>query len=102
MLRTSKYREWFDKYIYNDGIGKNHQGQYNVEDNMIREYRNLISKTKYEDIRDDWGTYLYGAVGTGPYVGHTDGSRRYQTTIRTMAEDNAEKYVNNNPLPNND
>lgn len=102
MLRTSKYREWFDKYIYNDGIGKNHQGQYNVEDNMIREYRNLISKTKYEDIKDDWGTYLYGAVGTGPYVGHTDGSRRYQTTIRTMAEDNAEEYVNNNPLPNND
>lgn len=102
MLRTSKYREWFDKYIYNDGIGKNHQGQYNVEDNMIREYRDLISKTKYEDIKDDWGTYLYGAVGTGPYVGHTDGSRRYQTTIRTIAEDNADEYMNSNILPIND
>ena len=102
MIRTSKYREWFDKYIDNEYIGKNHQGQYNVEDNMIKEYRDLISKTRFEDIRDDWGTYLYGAIGTGPYVGHTDGSRRYQTSIRTMAEDTADEYVKNNPLPEND
>lgn len=102
MLRTSKYREWYEKYIFNEGIGVNHQGQYNVEDSMIREYRDLISKTKFEDIRDDWGTYLYGDVGTGPYVGHTDGSRRYQTNIRTMAEDNADEYVKKYPLPKND
>jgi GR25 family glycosyltransferase involved in LPS biosynthesis len=102
MLRTSKYKEWYEKYIYNPGVGVNHQGQYNVEDSMIREYRELLLKTKWEDIRDDWGTFLYGKVGSGPYVGHTDGSRRYQTTIRTMAEDNADEYVKNNPLPNND
>ena len=69
---------------------------------MIGQYRDLISKTKWEDIRDDWGTYLYGKVGSGPYIGHTDGSRIYQTSIRTMAEDNADEYVKNNPLPDND
>ena len=84
------------------GVGVNHQGQYNVEDSMIREYRELLLKSKWEEIRDDWGTFLYGKVGSGPYVGHTDGSRRYQTSIRTMAEDNADEYVKNNPLPNND
>jgi hypothetical protein len=102
MLRLSKYKEWFDKYIDNPTIGVNHQGQYNVEDSMIREYRDLISKTKFEDIRDSWGTYLYGAVGTGPYVGHTDGSRRYQTSLRCMSEDTADEYVKNYPLPEND
>ena len=102
MLRTSKYREWYEKYIYNMGVGVNHQGQYNVEDSMIREYRELLLKSKWEEIRDDWGTFLYGKVGSGPYVGHTDGSRRYQTSIRTMAEDNADEYVKNNPLPDND
>jgi GR25 family glycosyltransferase involved in LPS biosynthesis len=98
MLRTSKYKEWYDKYIYNPNVGINHQGQFNVEDSMIREYRDLISKSKWDDIKDDWGTYLYGKIGTGPYIGHTDGSRRYQTNIRTMAEDNADKYVSENPL----
>jgi hypothetical protein len=102
MFRTSKYREWYKKYIYNEGVGTNHQGQYNVEDSMIREYREIISKSNYDDIRDEWGTYLYGAVGTGPYVGHTDGSQRYQTSIRTMAEDNADEYIKNFPLPQND
>jgi len=102
MLRTSKYKEWYDKYIYNPGIGVNHQDRFNVEDSMIREYRQLISETKFDDIRNDWGTYLYGEVGSGPYVGHTDGSKRYQTTIRTMAEDNADEYVKNNPLPSQD
>jgi len=98
MFRLSKYKEWYDKYIYNPGIGISHQGQYNVEDSMIKEYRDIISKSKFEEIKDDWGTYLYGAVGTGPYIGHTDGSRRYQTRIRTMAEDNADEYVKNNVL----
>jgi hypothetical protein len=102
MMRTSKYQEWFDKYIKNPSIGIVHQGQYNVEDSMIREYRDLISKSKWEDIRDEWGTYLYGAIGTGPYVGHTDGSRRYQTSLRQMSEDTADEYVKNNPLPIND
>jgi hypothetical protein len=102
MFRTSKYKEWYKKYMYNEGVGVNHQGQYNVEDSMIREYRNIISKTKFEEIRNDWGTYLYGAVGTGPYVGHTDGSRRYQTNLRTMSEDTADEYILNNPLPIND
>lgn len=102
MFRTSKYKEWFEKYIDNPSIGIGHQGQYNVEDPMIREYRELISKSKFDEIKDSWGTYLYGAVGTGPYVGHTDGSRRYQTTLRCLSEDTAEEYIKNFPLPEND
>lgn len=102
MFRTSKYKEWFDTYMYNPGIGIGHQGQFNVEDPMIREYRELISKSKYDEIKDNWGTYLYGAVGTGPYVGHTDGSRRYQTSLRCMSEDTADEYVKKYPLPEND
>lgn len=102
MLRSSKYKEWYEKYIHTSSVGVGHQGQHNVEDSMIREYRDLICKTKFEDIRDDWGTYLYGAVGTGPYMGHTDGSRRYQTSIRCMSEDTADEYVKNYPLPKND
>lgn len=102
IFRTSKYQEWFDKYIDNDTIGVNHQGQYNVEDNMINEYRRIISESDWDEIKDDWGTFLYGNVGEGILVGHTDGSRRYQGSIKTMAEDNANEFVKENPLPLND
>lgn len=102
MFRKSKMQEWFDKYIDNDSIGKIHQGQYNVEDNMIRVYRQTIEESVWEEIKDDWGTFLHGKPGDCELVGHTDGSRRYQTSIRTMAEDNADEYVRNNPLPEND
>jgi hypothetical protein len=102
MFRKSKMQEWFDKYIDNDSIGKIHQGQYNVEDNMIRVYRQTIEESVWEEIKDDWGTFLHGKPGDCELVGHTDGSRRYQTSIRTMAEDNADEYVKNNPLPEND
>lgn len=98
IFRTSKYQEWYNIYIDNPTIGINHQGQFNVEDNMIREYRRIISESNWEEIKDSWGTYLYGDIGEGMLVGHTDGSRRYQTTIRTMAEDNANVYIKNNPL----
>lgn len=102
IFRTSKYKEWYDTYIDNPTIGINHQGQYNVEDNMIREYRRIISESNWEEIKDNWGTYLYGDVGEGVLVGHTDGSRRYQTAIRTMAEDNAEIYIKQHPLKEHD
>jgi hypothetical protein len=102
IFRTSKYKEWFEKFINNETIGINHQGQYNVEDNMIREYRRIISESNWDDIKDDWGTYLYGDVGEGILVGHTDGSKRYQGSIKTMAEDNANEFVKNNQLPIHD
>jgi hypothetical protein len=102
IFRTSKYQEWFDKYIDSPTIGVHHQGQYNVEDNMINEYRRIISESVWEEIKDDWGTYLYGDVGEGVLVGHTDGSRRYQDSIKTMAEDNANEFIKNNKLPDKD
>lgn len=102
IFRKTKMQEWFDKYVDNPTIGVNHQGQYNLEDNMIRVYRETITNSDWETIKDDWGTYLYGNIGEGQLVGHTDASRRYQTNIRTMAEDNADKYVLENPLPEKD
>jgi len=102
IFRKTKMQEWFDKYVDNPTIGVNHQGQYNLEDNMIKTYRKIISENDWESIKDEWGTYLYGNIGEGQLVGHTDASRRYQTSIRTMAEDNADKYVSENPLPEKD
>jgi GR25 family glycosyltransferase involved in LPS biosynthesis len=102
IFRTSKMKEWFDSYVDNPTIGISHQGQYNLEDNMIRVYRETIEKNDWNEIKDQWGTYLYGNIGEGQLVGHTDASRRYQTNIRTMAEDNADEYVKNNSLPSQD
>lgn len=102
IFRTSKYKEWYDKFINNPTVGINHQGQHNVEENMIREYRRIISESNWEEIKDEWGTYLYGDVGDGFYVAHTDGSRRYQESIKTIAEDIANEFIKNNPLPTQD
>lgn len=102
MFRTSKMKDWFENIIKNEHIGKIHQGQHNVEETIIPVYRRIISENKWDDIKDDWGTFLYGRINEGPYVGHTDASKRYQTTLRTTAEDNADKYIKNNPLPEYD
>jgi hypothetical protein len=98
MFRLSKFKEWFDKYINNEYVGTQHQGQHNVEEMMIPIYRKIISENKWEDIKDDWGTYLYGDLGEGPYVGHTDASRRYQGASKSEPEYNGEEYIKNNPI----
>ena len=65
---------------------------------MIPHYRNLIREFGWNNIKDDWGTYLYGNIGDGPFVGHTDASRRYQGHSKSQPEINGEEYINNNPL----
>jgi hypothetical protein len=65
---------------------------------MIKYYRDEIKKNNWFDVIDKWGTYLYGGVGDGPFVGHTDASKRYQTINRTMAEDNGDDFINKNEL----
>ena len=102
MFRVSKMKEWYDKYIDNPTIGVVHQGQSNIEENMIREYKRIISENVWDEIKDDWGTFYYGKIGEGPYCGHTDASRRYQESSKTMAEENANLYIQNNPLTEND
>lgn len=98
MFRLSKMKEWYELYIDNGGIGKVHQGQHNVEETMIPIYRRIISENKWDDIKDNWGTFLYGNLGEGPYVGHTDASRRYQGGSKSTPEINGEEYIKNNPL----
>ena len=69
---------------------------------MIQVYRDEIANNKWGDIFDNWGTYLYGNINQGPFVGHTDASKRYQTQNKTMAEENGEYFMINNPLTNLD
>jgi hypothetical protein len=95
--RTSKYREWYTEYL--DTIhGNVSHGCHDVEEVMIPAYRHEISTNKWDDIRDNGGTFLYGNIGDGPYVGHTDASRRYLTESRSQPEINGDEYIKNNPL----
>lgn len=98
IFRTSKMKEWYSNIIKNEHVGTLHQSCHNVEETMIPHYRKIISENRWEDIRDDWGTFLYGNIGEGPYVGHTDASRRYQGQSKSQPEINGENYIKNNPL----
>jgi GR25 family glycosyltransferase involved in LPS biosynthesis len=98
IFRTTKMKEWFYNIIKNDHVGTVHQGCHNVEETMIPYYRNVIKENLWEDIKDEWGTYLYGNLGEGPYVGHTDASKRYQGQNKSQPEINGEEYIKNNPL----
>lgn len=98
IFRTSKMREWYDNHIRNEYVGTNHQGCYNVEDTMIPLYRQTVRENKWEDIRDNWGTYLYGGLNEGPFVAHLDGSRKYQGSSHSQPEINGEEYIKNNPM----
>ena len=102
IFKTEKFKEWYFKYIKNEYVNNVHQGSNNVEETMIRVYREEIKSNNWSDIFDNWGTYLYGNIGDGPFVGHTDASKRYQTQNRTMAEDNGDKFMIDNPLTNLD
>ena len=98
MFRTEKFKYWFNNMISNEHVGKVNQGSHNVEENMITIYREIISKNNWNDIRDDWGTFLYGKIGDSAYVGHTDASKRYLGHNRSEPEINGENYIKNNPL----
>jgi hypothetical protein len=98
IFRTEKMKEWFYNIIKNDHVGTSHQGSHNVEETMIPYYRNQIKENVWGDIKDNWGTYLYGNIGEGPYVGHTDASKRYQGQSKSQPEINGEEYIKNNPL----
>lgn len=98
IFRLSKFKEWFNNIIKNEHMGKVNQGSHNVEETIIPYYREQIRKFGWYNIRNDWGTYLYGNIGDGPYVGHTDASKRYQGTSRSQPEINGELYIQNNPL----
>jgi GR25 family glycosyltransferase involved in LPS biosynthesis len=98
MFRTDKMKDWFNNIIKNEHIGVIHQAQQNIEETMIPYYRNVISNNKWSDIKDEWGTFIYGDIDEGPYVGHTDASRRYQGGSKSGPEYNGEEYIKNNPL----
>lgn len=98
MFRTSKMKYWYTTNIKNEYVGKINQRAQNVEESMIPKYRKEISENKWETIRDNWGTFLYGKLGEGPYVAHTDASKRYQGSNKSQPEINGEDYIKNNPI----
>lgn len=102
LLKTQKMKDWFEKYITNEYIDILHQGQSNIEESLIPKYRSDIKNYGWNNIKDQWGTYLYGNIGDGPYVAHTDASRRYQNHNKSQPEINGEYYIINNPLSDTD
>jgi len=102
IFRLSKYQEWWNKYIDKTYINICHQGSMNIEETVIPIYRNIIEKGVWKDLKDDWGTYVYGKLNDGPIIAHTDGSKRYKTFARSQPEINAENFVKENPLNERD
>jgi len=98
IFRLTKFKEWFDNIINNEHVDKINQGCHNVEETMIPYYRNQITTIGWDRVKDNWGTYLYGNLNEGPYVGHTDASRRYQGHNKSTPEINGENYIINNPI----
>jgi hypothetical protein len=98
LFRLSKFKQWYDDIIDNEYVDKVNQAASNVEETMIPYYRNQIRQLGWDNIKDEWGTYLYGNLGEGPYVGHTDATRRYQGHSKSQPEINGENYIMNNPI----
>jgi len=97
LFRLNKLKHWLE-ISKNDGIGIIHQGSHNIEETLIPLYRKHISENKWEDVRDEWGTYLYGNLNDDAYVGHLDGTKRYQGIAKSQPEINGEEYIKNNPI----
>jgi GR25 family glycosyltransferase involved in LPS biosynthesis len=98
LFRTQKTKEWFDQYINNEYVDKINQGSYNIEEGLINIYRNQIDLYGWEKIKDEWGTFLYGKIGEGPFVGHTDASKRYTGESQSDPEINGINYMNSHLL----
>jgi GR25 family glycosyltransferase involved in LPS biosynthesis len=103
ILKTSKMREWFYKYIDCDEIDCFYKGQQNISDNIINAYKNEISKNSWENIKDIWGTYIYGKIEGDPICGYTNSSKKNQDlSFRTKSEEYANIYITENKLTEHD
>lgn len=98
LVRTDKMRYWFTKYIMNEYVDKINQASHNIEETLIPIYRADVLGHGWQNIRDNWGTFLYGHIGDDPYVGHTDASGRYQQHNKSQPEINGENYMQKFPL----
>lgn len=100
--RTSRMRYLFDHYINNKYVDFQNQRSHNIEEKIIPIYRDQIEKMGWDEIKDEWGTYLYGSLNDTACMGHTDATRRYQGQSKSMPEINGESYIKNNPLKDSD
>lgn len=102
IFRTSKMKFWFNNYVNNEHVDIVNQGSYNIEESLINIYRNQIDEYGWDKIKDKWGTFLYGDVGDGPFVGHTDASKRYVGDNISQPEINGINYMLKYPLGDDD
>lgn len=99
IFRTSKMKEWFKILESNNPhIGIVNQAAQNIEETLIPLYRQQIKELGWHNIKDHWGTFLYGNIGDNAYVGHTDGSKRYQGHNKSQPEINADRFISDHPL----
>jgi GR25 family glycosyltransferase involved in LPS biosynthesis len=98
MFRTSKMRFWFEEIVKKQTDGFIINGLQSIEETLIYKYRKEISEHEWEEIRDNWGTFLYGNIGDGPFVAYTDGSKKYQGSLESQSEINGKNYIKNNPI----
>jgi len=45
------------------------------------------------------GTYMYGDINDGMFIGHTDDTKEFQDSKKTITEYNGDEYMKNNLLP---
>jgi hypothetical protein len=102
IFRASKMKEWFNEKINNEYVNIIHQECHNIEEAMIPLYKKEILNYGWNKIKNNWGTFLYGDIGDGPYVGHTDASKRYHAQNKSQPEINGEQFIKNNPLSDHD
>jgi hypothetical protein len=91
-------RFWFEEIVKKQTDGFIINGLQSIEETLIYKYRKEISEHEWEEIRDNWGTFLYGNIGDGPFVAYTDGSKKYQGSLESQSEINGKNYIKNNPI----
>lgn len=97
IFRTEKLKYWFDEILNTQSNEHGARCRF-VEDCMISYYRGVIKNNKWENIRDEWGTFLYGDIGEGPFVAHLDGSKNYTGDKISQPEINGIEFIKEHPL----
>lgn len=66
--------------------GQIHSRAQGVEEPLIDRYRKEVSLNNWNQIKDKWGTFIYGDVSETTYIAHTDASRHYDGECERLAK----------------
>ena len=67
ICRTSTWKNWWKKLVYPTPYCY-------VEQSIFENVDFSVSKMGWDRAKESWGLYLYGNIGDGPFVKHTDGN----------------------------